>query len=859
MPIVADAAVRIAADLGEFMRDVKGLSNIRPVDVPVGADLDEFERDMRDVRTNKPIDVSVGADTDEFERDMRDIRDPKKVTVPVDADTTKPKKKFKELGDDGEKMGDRIKNAMDPKKLFGALAAAGALAIGIKGIMEATNAAAEFGDTVSATGVIFDKEAIPAMEEWAEKAASAFGASKQDALHAANSMAVFGKSAGLAGDDLIVFSQELTQLGGDLASMFGGRTEDAIAAVGSALRGEFEPIRQYGVLLDAATLQDAAFRAGIITTTDQALTPQQRVLAVHKAILEQTSDAQGDFARTSEGMANVQRQIAAQLENVTIEIGEELMPVMLELANWFLTDGIGALRAFVDYLKTAGRNIGEFVDGISDYVTTAQIRVGELGATVERHAKDAGLDVAAFKDLVIEGMTEMGLSMRDAEQYAEDVMNGVPRIMTDAVMDATAAWKEGDLAGGVAADVEGVPGAVAGALEPLPGVVADSVADTEAAFTDAFGDMISSFKIDELTGQIAVELQNGESIVGTSADAMMHMVGAAVDRARVDAMVKASGIPGAIGSALKDNAAALQPALDELIGIMNGSIDVMVDDAEIAAAQIALAQAEAYIAANPETAAAINSQMRVVQDILDEAAVQAKITAGLSGHATIEEQARAMALSSWLIEQEAMGIVDLQTDQWERAVDIATEKGYSTPEQFAFAMRQANGEVVSATDLIRGSATQPLESISDEAYGWGSETGWALANGLSSTYYPVLNAAGRLGSAIRGQIAIRSEPPSSDSPLRGITEWGGNIVRTIADGIYAELNTGSAAAGALASALVPAVNANDWARPGMAGAGVAQVIQYILNVEGKPVVVGTAQDIMDRWAQETSFSKDGVQ
>jgi hypothetical protein len=35
-------------------------------------------------------------------------------------------------------------------------------------------------------------------------------------------------------------------------------------AIGSALRGEFEPIRQYGVLLDDATLRNRALKLGLI-------------------------------------------------------------------------------------------------------------------------------------------------------------------------------------------------------------------------------------------------------------------------------------------------------------------------------------------------------------------------------------------------------------------------------------------------------------------------------------------------------------------------------------------------------------------------------------------------------------------
>jgi hypothetical protein len=55
---------------------------------------------------------------------------------------------------------------------------------------------------------------------------------------------VFGKSAGLAGDDLVKFSTDFTGLASDLASFNNTSPEEAITAIGSALRGEAEPLRR---------------------------------------------------------------------------------------------------------------------------------------------------------------------------------------------------------------------------------------------------------------------------------------------------------------------------------------------------------------------------------------------------------------------------------------------------------------------------------------------------------------------------------------------------------------------------------------------------------------------------------------
>jgi len=213
-------------------------------------------------------------------------------------------------------------------------------------------AASNLNETVSAGRVIFGDSAS-AVEEWAATAADAFGQSERQAIDAANTFATFGKSAGLAGRDLVGFSTRMTELASDLASFKNTAPDEAIQAIGAALRGESEPIRRYGVLLDDASLRQEALRLGLIKTTTQALTPQQRVLAAQAAILKQTSDAQGDFARTSDGLANTQRTLNAQLEDLTASIGQELLPVAVLLANVVKDDVVPAMRGLIQTAKDA--------------------------------------------------------------------------------------------------------------------------------------------------------------------------------------------------------------------------------------------------------------------------------------------------------------------------------------------------------------------------------------------------------------------------------------------------------------------------------------------------------------------------
>jgi hypothetical protein len=209
---------------------------------------------------------------------------------------------------------------------FNAIAGAAQQAVSYMG--DAVAAASDMGETTSKVGVVFG-DASAGVLAWAENAALAFGQSKQQALDAASTFAIFGKSAGLSGQDLQNFSQDFVGLASDLASFNNTSPEQAIEAIGAALRGETEPMRAYGVLLDDASMRQKALEMGIISTTKEALTPQQKVLAAQALIYEQTSLAQGDFARTSGGLANQQRILDAQMTNLQTTLGQALMPVML--------------------------------------------------------------------------------------------------------------------------------------------------------------------------------------------------------------------------------------------------------------------------------------------------------------------------------------------------------------------------------------------------------------------------------------------------------------------------------------------------------------------------------------------------
>ena len=249
--------------------------------------------------------------------------------------TNKAQSELRQLGAAGDRELGRVESKAKLSSTALLTVGAGAVAVGTKiisGLRPAADAASDLNEAVAYGQTVFG-DSFGAVDKFATGAAEKIGQSRREAIAGATDFATLGKAAGLAGDDLAGFSTDLVTLASDLASARNTSTADAIQAISAGLRGESEPLRRYGVLLDDASLRQEALALGIIKTTKEALTPQQKVLAAQSAIFKQTSDAQGDFARTSDGMANSQRIAAAEFENAKAKLGEGLTPVITGAAK----------------------------------------------------------------------------------------------------------------------------------------------------------------------------------------------------------------------------------------------------------------------------------------------------------------------------------------------------------------------------------------------------------------------------------------------------------------------------------------------------------------------------------------------
>jgi hypothetical protein len=244
----------------------------------------------------------------------------------------KAAREFAKLEGVSAKAGFAMKKAFLPA----VAALAGLAAIGIK----TAKMASDLNEETSKTAVIFG-DASSALIDFSKTAATSLGQSQTEALKAAGTFGVLGRAAGLTGTDLKDMAVKFTTLATDLASFNNTSPEDAVLALGAGLRGEAEPLRRFGILLDDATLRTKALELGLVKTTKNALTPQNKSLAAQALILQQTTLQQGDFARTADGAANQQRILTARIKDAQTNIGKGFLPVM--------AIAVGLLSKFADF------------------------------------------------------------------------------------------------------------------------------------------------------------------------------------------------------------------------------------------------------------------------------------------------------------------------------------------------------------------------------------------------------------------------------------------------------------------------------------------------------------------------------
>ena len=329
------------------------------------------------------------------------------------------------------------------KKIVSAISAAGIgkmlLSIG----KDALQAASDLEEVQNVVDVTFGSAGAKKIEAWAKAAGDQFGLTETQAKRFTSTLGAMMKSSGLAGDEIVDMSTDMAGLAADMASFYNLDFDTAFQKIRSGISGETEPLKQLGINMSVANLNAFALQKGLEKTFDQ-MTQGEQTMLRYQYLMSATADAQGDFARTSDGFANATRMLQTNIDSLKTKLGEVLLPVVNDVISG-VNEMLGALTGSLHHTV---------IDDFNDIDTNAATKTAEI----EKTADQARALIGVLEELKIEEFEGAGDAADGNERWLEtcrrlvETLPGLNSIINtetgeinggiEAVYDYVDAWEE---------------------------------------------------------------------------------------------------------------------------------------------------------------------------------------------------------------------------------------------------------------------------------------------------------------------------------------------------------------------------------------------------------------------------------
>ena len=285
-----------------------------------------------------------------------------KVVYKIEGDNSQALKALDEFEKEAKKTGGQFEDTVEDtmngaESTVSTTAAKIAKAIGsafvTKQIIEfgkaAIGVASDLNEVQNVVDTTFGTDGAIKVNEWARNAAESFGESELQAKQFTSTLGAMFKSMGVGQADMEEMSMSLAGLAGDMASFYNLDPTEAFEKLRSGISGETEPLKQLGINMSVANLEAFALSEGI-TTAYNSMTQAEQATLRYQYIMSATADAQGDFANTSDSLANQQRILQLEIQTLAAEIGQDLMPIAQEILT-IARDGIQWISENKDALE----------------------------------------------------------------------------------------------------------------------------------------------------------------------------------------------------------------------------------------------------------------------------------------------------------------------------------------------------------------------------------------------------------------------------------------------------------------------------------------------------------------------------
>ncbi len=251
---------------------------------------------------------------------------------------------------------------------------------------------------------------------FASTAAEKFGLSELSAKQYASTLGAMLKSMGYTEQQAAAMSEQLTGLAGDMASFYNLNTDAAFEKIRSGISGETEPLKQLGINLSEANLEQFRLAQGMDTAYSK-MTQQQQALVRYKYLLSVTSDAQGDFARTSNSWANQTRVLSLQFQSLKANIGQGLINVFTPVLRV-----INAVLSGLNKVASAFKAFTALITGVKQDTATSS------GASPVTGVADAYSDASDAADNYAGATDRAAKAVKNAQKQQQSYLSGLDEV-----------------------------------------------------------------------------------------------------------------------------------------------------------------------------------------------------------------------------------------------------------------------------------------------------------------------------------------------------------------------------------------------------------------------------------------------
>lgn len=252
------------------------------------------------------------------------------------------------------------------------------------------------------------------VNKWAENLVDKYAMSTREAKQYQSSIQDLLVPMGMQEKAAARLSNEIVKLSADLGSFNNMPTAQVMESVQSALVGNYETMKKFGVVINETRVQQEALNMGLVKTKDE-LTGADKAQAAYSLMVKSSTAAMGDMERTADGYANTTKRLSSEWEDFSAALGEKFLPAATSVK--------GVLADIFDSITKTLKP-----DGLPEYIDKLQklkVLVDSKPKIFSEIAHEVNVGKNKEKISAIEKkIGELNFALKEARIFENGIMTG---------------------------------------------------------------------------------------------------------------------------------------------------------------------------------------------------------------------------------------------------------------------------------------------------------------------------------------------------------------------------------------------------------------------------------------------------